>query len=323
MKMRYRYKEYLLTAAVLGITLMLCGCTSKREETQEKYKQQGITAMTQQDYDKAMESFDKALAHSGHNVTTSEIDISFYKAAAQYLQGDFDGAVGTYTSLTEFDGDDYRPWFLRGSIYADENQMEPAMEDYKTAVGCDEDNYELYIQIYENLNALNHHEEGLEFLNLALEIDGNRAENYMQRGRIYMLLEQYDAAEKALQKAIDKKLGEAKIYMAQVYEAREEKDQAEAILKDYLDNDTVSGEAYNMIGSMKMEQQDYASALEYFQKGLALKNIDNKKDLLKNEIAALEHTGDFQGAKAKLGEFLKQYPTDEDALREQVFLNTR
>lgn len=316
-------KKIITILCVILSVGLLTGCAKEDAKKQESYKELGLTAMSEGDYEKAIESFNKALKLANGSVDNQEIDICYYKAAAQYQAGDFGGAVDTYTALMEYDEGDPMPIFLRGSIYANENQMEQALKDYKSAVKCDEEDYELYIQIFENLQELNHRDEGLEFLNLALEIEGNKAENYMQRGRIYLILEQYDAATKALNKAIDKNLDEAKVYLAQVYLAQDEDDKAEATLEEYIKNDTVTSDALNIIGCMKMEQGDYEAALKYFKQGLGLDKVADKKSLMKNEIAALEHTGEFDTASEKLEEYLKEYPTDEEAIREKEFLATR
>ena len=47
------------------------------------------------------------------------------------------------------------------------------------------------------------------------------------------------------------------------------------------------------------------------------------RDLLFNEIVVYEKQLDFQTAKEKMQEYLKQYPKDEEALRENEFLQSR
>ena len=42
-----------------------------------------------------------------------------------------------------------------------------------------------------------------------------------------------------------------------------------------------------------------------------------------NEIVANEYLGRFSQAEALMQKYLRLYPTDEEALREQIFLATR
>ena len=72
-----------------------------------------------------------------------------------------------------------------------------------------------------------------------------------------------------------------------------------------------------------MENKEYAEALSTFEKGLSLPKITNEKELLRNEIAALEYNGQFAEAYIKAQEFIQVYPNEQDMQRELVFLLTR
>jgi TolA-binding protein len=47
------------------------------------------------------------------------------------------------------------------------------------------------------------------------------------------------------------------------------------------------------------------------------------QDLLYNEIVAYEKLGQFSKAEEMMQSYLKSYPDDQDAQREQLFLQTR
>ena len=64
-------------------------------------------------------------------------------------------------------------------------------------------------------------------------------------------------------------------------------------------------------------------ALKYFQMGLKNKDAVNKQELMKNEIAAYEYSGDFESAKKTMQAYIKEYKSDEEAVREYTFLKTR
>lgn len=311
-----------------GLIIVCCaclfaGCGSETVKKQEEYKQQGMASMSSGDYEKAVEQFQNALDLSWGKITWEEIDICYYKAAALYQAGKLEEAIGVYTSLMEYDDGNADPCFLRGSIYAGERELEAALEDYKSAVEREEEDYDLYIAIYENLNALGYEQEAAEFLNLALEIPGDEAKNCLQRGRIYMILEQYDAAEKVLQKAVDKDSNEARAYLARVYVLRGDTTKSEEMAKAYLKGDTITGEGMLLLGNMEMDAGNYDQALEYYQTGLKIENVSNEQELRKNEIAAMEKSGRYDEAKEKIVTYQEDYPQDAEAAAERQFLETR
>ena len=314
---KYRCTGYLCMAAVC---VVLSGCAANGKEQQEEYKQQGIVAMASGEYEQALELFQQALDLSGGSVGTQEIDICYYKAAALYRAGRAQEAVEVYDALTQYDDKNADACFLRGSIYAGQRDLESALEDYRQAVERDDENYDLYIGIYENLNALGYQEEAAEFLNMALEIEGDSAYNCLNRGRIYIILGQYDAAEKALLKAVDKKEDEARVYLAQIYTLQQDTDSAKEMVDAYLNSRNISSEGLTLLGNMAMDAQNYSQALEYYQQGLACAEVTNSQELRKNEIAAMERCGQLEEAQAKLAEYLQDYPGDQVALQEQQFL---
>ena len=48
-----------------------------------------------------------------------------------------------------------------------------------------------------------------------------------------------------------------------------------------------------------------------------------EQSLKLNEITAYEYMGEFEVASSKMQEYLKNYPDDQMAVRENIFLSTR
>ena len=314
-------KKLTLLLTVILIFPIFTGCENRLAQ-QKKYKDLGIEAMSSGDFETAVSDFQEALNYAPKKVTKEEIDICYYKAAAQYLTNDFAGAVETYTALINYDSGNSDAHFLRGCIYLNEGESEKALKDFKKAVSIDEKNYELYIAIAENLAALSYSDDALEMLNLGLEVEGSSKDDYLGRGRIYIVLGQYDAAVKVLNKAVDKKSNEAKLYLSQVYSMQGNIDAANSVLSDYLNGD-VTSESLNALGDLYMKNGEYELALNAYRQGLEQSKITNEKMLRKNEIGALEYTGNWQDAYEKANVYITDYPTDQDVLREIVFLKTR
>ena len=52
-------------------------------------------------------------------------------------------------------------------------------------------------------------------------------------------------------------------------------------------------------------------------------NVTNQQELLSNQIIAYEYSGDFESAKKTMQAYIKEYKSDEEAVREYTFLKTR
>ena len=98
---------------------------------------------------------------------------------------------------------------------------------------------------------------------------------------------------------------------------------ASDIYQKCLQQKGLKAEGYNGLAYCAVKQEDYASALSFVEKGLEEKDKEVQQALLFNEIVIYEKQKDFATAKTKMQEYLKQYPADEEAVRENYFLQTR
>ena len=315
-------KRLILLSLILTMSVSMFGC-GKYNQSEIELRDEGVEALDSGDYDNAIDLFNQALGKSIGKVTDLEIDINYYKAAAQFKAGYFEDAAKTYTYLIKYDKDNYEAYFLRGSIYADEGEIGEAITDYDAAVAIDEKNYLLYIQIYENLNALGYTDQGLVYLNDALQVTDKSANGKYYKGRIYYLLGQTSEATSNLQAAVDKEIIEAKLYLAKIYQDAGEYDKAQALLTEYAESDEVTSDALATLGDIELAGGNYENALGYYQAGLTLDSIDNMPALMKGQVAALEKLDRYSEAKDILTQYLEIYPDDEEAEKELIFLQTR
>lgn len=307
----------------LGMSVVT-GCQNEEALKKEKeYRKAGIAKMEAGDYAGAVDDFQKALEQSLAVVGDLEIDICYYKAAAQYKSGDIDGALETYQALMDYDKKSDEPYYLRGCVYLKEGEIEKAKKDYYKAFELNENDYELYVSVYENLIGIGETEEAGKVLDKALELKSEEAEDYRERGHIYLLKGDYESARKELDKAINKEDMKALLYMAQVYDAQGNTSQAQALYESYSARTGSDSEAIRTLGEMQMEQGNYQQALDFFQKALSAENVINEQAIRKDEIIAYEQLKDFASAKEKMSAYLEDYPEDAQAQREFVFLQTR
>lgn len=311
-----------ITAAILSAAV-LSGCSSERLEDQLAYRQVGINNMDIGNYEDAVTAFDSALALCTGQIGDTEIDICYYKAAAQYAAGNTQAALETYQTLLDYDSKDAYSYYLRGCLLLQNGENDQAVSDFANAVKYRSEDYELYVRIYENLSAYNLTAEGEEYLNKAFDIKGDDAENLAWRGKIYFLLGQYENALAELTAALEKESIDANLTIAQVYEAQGDFAQAESYYQAYVAAGTADSEAMNALAEIEMQKGNYLAALDYIRQGLAMDYVPNKKALMQNEIIASEYTGDFANAWTVIQEYTALYPEDANAQREYIFLKNR
>lgn len=320
MRKKKRYPALCATACLAAVFL-LSGCASEQErlEKEAAYRAIGINAMEEQDYPAAMEAFNQALAQA-KGIGADEMDICYYKAAAQFAAGSFSDAAETYGALLEADGKNADAYFLRGCVFLKINESAKAVEDFEKAVKYAA-NDEIYLLISDSLRGSGYEAEANAYLDEALEKkSGRSAVNDTVKGRIYLEREQYEEAAQALAEAVEKGDINANLYLAKAYGALGREKEKEACIDAYVEANPESGVAYGQLGRRAMEEGDYARAAQYFSSGLELEQVTNEQELLSNLIAALELDGDFEGAKEKMSEYVRNYPEDAAAQREYWFL---
>lgn len=320
--MRKRIIALFLTG-MLAVSGMLAGCSSKSAEKAQEYKELGIKQMSEESYEQAAESFQKALDQSVGRVGAQEIDVCYYKALAQYKAGDAEGAIETYSGLVDYDKKNWEVYYLRGSAYLQGGQGELALNDYNKAVSLNEEEVGLYAHIYENLTAAGYEEEAQKYLDNALKLKISTAEGYAGIGYVYFLKKDYANAEKNLLKAVDEKYDKALLELGQVYAAEGKTDEAKASFESYMEKYPEDASALNQLGEIALSVEDYEGAAVYFEKALDAAEKNDRQNIQRNLVMAYEHTGDFEKALKTAKEYAAEFPNDEMMQKEYEFLQTR
>lgn len=309
----------LLTLLVLGVA---AGCSSKRQEQQETLRAQGIAYMEKAEYEKALDAFQKALDESLGEIKTMELDICFYKAQTQYMLGDIDGAMATYTAIIEYNQSS-KAYYLRGNLHYAKEEEQLALQDYKEAIRYDGKNeYELYIGIYEALKAHDNPEQ-TTYLELAKEIKGDTAYDKMQKGRVNFLLGIYGEAVMLLQEAAAAGEPEANYHLTELYLATDKNEEALNTLNAYISGGSADAYRLYRIAAAQMEKENYAVSVSCLEAALKLENVPNRQSVMRTLAIAYERENDFASARTVLETYVTLYPDDEEAQRELTFLETR
>ena len=291
------------------------------DHTAESWRGIGVAWTEQGVYDKAQEAFETALGLAGESGRALRKDLYLYLADAQYHQGDYQSCVDTCDSLLKI-GKENDGYFLRGSAYLHLKEYNRADSDFAKVISGSK-NYEDYLDVYMVYRNCGLNADGSAYLEEGLKIEADNGEDYYNKGRIYYYLEDYENARKALETSADKGYAMARIYLGKVYLAMGENEKARETYDQCMKEKDRTAEAYNGLAYCSASEEDYETALSYIQEGLDQAAQEEQQSLLFNQIIIYEKMTDYDSAREKLSEYLELYPADENAIRENYFLETR
>lgn len=292
----------------------------KGEDKRQIYRGLGIAYMGLAEYDKAIEAFLMSLDASNGIIDSMDFDINYYLAAAYYKNNQLKEAEAAYDAIIDLDSWDAIAYELRGKVRLELGRYEEAMEDFDRAISLESKDYDMLLEIYKVLEDEGYGEAGKGYLEAALE-EGKKSMSETQKGMMYYFMGEYEEARQILEK--EKNGGkQAVTYLGMTYEKLGDYNYACSLYSNYLLTEE-DASLYNQLGLCKMQMEDYEAALEAFQKGMEVENCPCMQSLKFNEIVAYEYLGEFGKAKSLMDSYLLTYPDDEEAKREQGFLQTR
>lgn len=281
----------------------------------------GIAYLGLADYENAVACFEAALSSSDGFVQSMDYDLNYYLAAAYAKNGQPDEAERIYDAILALKSDE-EAYFLRGNVRLEQNNYEGAKEDFDRVILVDGKNYDRLIQIYQALDAYGYREVGRQYLNDCMEKNGSKMSNY-DSGRMYYHLGEYEQACMILEKAKAKGDADTYLYLGKSYEATGDYNYASSVYNSWLAKDTGNAEIYNQLGLCEIQKGNYQAALTAFQTGMKIENNSVMQALAFNEAVAYEYLEEYSKAAALLESYLKNYPDDDQAQREYIFLKTR
>ena len=289
----------------------------------EGHRGQGIIAIRQERYEDAVEYFNMALGEipAYKDSQAFREDILFYQAEAWHRLGQNDKAMSNYNQLLEGKNAG-RAYLLRGKLYAEDGKFGQAGQDFRKAVERDSD-YEVYLQIYEVYTSNNRQADGAAFLREGTRKKPATPEEYYELGRISYVLGEYEEAKQYLERAVRDEVSGALTLLGRVYLEENDIEKARELFRDGAAAEATQGIGYNGLALCALYEGRYDEAVNYIRSGMATLNGNVKEALRFNEIVAYECKLDFETAAAKMEGFLKLYPENEDALRENIFIQSR
>lgn len=294
---------------------------AEEEYEVEALRGEGIAYLKMGRYEEAQQALEKARDLAADSEKAMRADILAYLAVVKYQRGDFEGSAAACDQMLEVKNSK-EGYFLRGTAYLHLDQYDKAASDFGK-VAADSKEYNDYLEIYRVYEECDMKADGESYLEMALEIEGSDEQDHYDRGRVYYYLEEYDEAKKELTTSYNAGYKKAAIYLGKVYAEQGDTANARANYKESLSEQSLQAKAYNGMAYCDILDGDYDSALSNIQKGLDIGDQDEKQALLFNEIVAYEKKMDYASAKEKITAYLEAYPTDERAVKENYFLETR
>lgn len=313
-------KKFFIYLLILISVLSLSSC-GKKEDYKELFRREGIQALDQSDYPKAIESFKKALSESRGIIKKTDYDINYYLGYSLYLNGDFEDAIKVYDAIIDLKARETDAYYYRALCKLRTGDKTGAEEDFLVVTSANPEDYDIYIDIYFCLCDAGFKADAESYLLATLE-NGKNMSDY-DKGRICYYLGDYSNARVYLEKAKDMKDSETILILGKTYEAINDYSYAASLYNTYLSEKGNNAAVYNQLGVCRMKMEDYPAALSAFSSGLNLEDPEWEQELLYNEAITYEYMLDFDTARARLKDYLVKFPKDDAAQREYEFLLTR
>ena len=281
----------------------------------------GIAYLGLARYQEAIEQFVRALGFSDEFIDDFDFDTNYYLATAYFKNGQMEEAKKVYTSILAL-REEREAHFLRGLTFLELGDIEEAKKDFDIALEKDKTDYDMRINISQAFVEKGLEEEGKAYLQAALGSTEKKISEY-DRGRLCYYMGDYENARNYLEASKKEKDAQTVLLLGQTYEKLGDYNYAASIYSNFLTNNSENVIILNRLGMCKLEGGDALSALDYFEKALALEDPSMTQVLKFNQIAAYEYLGEFDQANVLMKDYLRIYPDDQDAIREYEFLKSR
>lgn len=156
----------------------------------DNYFEQGLTHFENQEYERAVELFTKALRLSLGDLAETLLyrGLSYaYLEAYDKAMADFNGAL----QRNAYYPDAYNE---RGNMFRMDGNLEAAIRDYSAAIRLDESHYAAYYNRALTYEQLGEYEDAEDDLNKTIDLNPTIAPAYEVRGRVRATLRKYNAA---------------------------------------------------------------------------------------------------------------------------------
>ncbi len=289
------------------------------------HRGKGIAYMNSGEYELAVEELLASLAADSGIVTDMAFDSNYYLAEGYMKLGEYNKAKEVYDAIIGLKSGDANAYYLRGTCELASGNHDLGYSDFTKTISLNPKDYTMMINIYKSLAKYGYEEEGTSILTRAIENGSDYMTNY-EKGQISYYLGNNADAQSYLEAARSERDQEKEpvvLLLGQTGETQGDYNYAISVYKTYLSENPGSAKVYNQLGMCQIKQGDYEGAVTSFQTGIDINDAAMTQALMLNEITAYEYMGEFNLASSLMKTYLQNYPGDETAIRENVFLSTR
>ena len=312
----YDQAEEMFQRAIIDKDNAIANKNSKRA-----YRGLGIMYYMNGDYESASKMFTKAMEYD--SLKEYDVDIVSYMGSTELKLGNYEAAVEEFTQVIDQDKKNLSARLGRAEAYLMMGKNEESIADYQEAKKMDKKNQNIYLQLYRAYQAAGDLAKADQILEEATNLKVVDEEDKYYLAVVHYYQGNLDQAKAGFEAAAEQGISQSYYYLGEI--SLQEKDYAAALsyFEAYEADGAADGSFYNKLAVCYLKQNAYEKGLKAVDKGLKYADSTNKQELLRNEIAAYEHLGDFQTAYDKMQSYCSAYPMDQEAARDLVFLQTR
>ena len=292
----------------------------------EYYIAYGMTLNHMGEYEKAIKQFEQAYQEVDNKISRKNNKQLYYgEALAYYGLQQFEEAIECCELALDIKDESE----INGNIYAAmaasqwlSGNSEDALDSYNQLIKNNKKDIQGYLQrgrLYVNIEDT---ESALKDFTKAIQLDSKCYEAYFAMYDVYLSSGQEDAAQESLEKLLKLKAksAEEKMQLGRAYSLLGKEEEAVRYLEDAVQGKCVEGNYY--LGLLQMDKQDYQAALAYFEKYVQTASVLTIADVYNQLAGCLIESGDYEAAEKYLLEGLELGMTDAypAMLRNQVIL---
>jgi len=157
----------------------------------------GIAYFNDQDYNKALEQFDRIIA------ALPNFEKPYYgRALIHYRKDDYAKAKSDFERVIKFNPNDYKPYFYLGKISTNLKQYGDAIKYLQKASEINPDDSNIYLEMGNVYFIQDKYRPGIPHFKKALELDQNNLEGLQKLGECYYRTQIYYSAYSQFQKIL-------------------------------------------------------------------------------------------------------------------------
>lgn len=288
----YLKKDYDLVIEHLQTSIVIEPETKNNSVNTQIYNALGFSYLTNKNYSKAIENYNKALSFDDKN-----IEANFFRGKAYYEHKDYNMAIKYYKKAIELKPN-YPDFFNELSYaYVASEQLNKAIEILKKSIKINP-NYDwthgafgdTYRRKKDYIKSIKHYIK-------AIELNPNNVDWYNNLANVYIDNKEYDKAINILIESIDKNPTCAWTYnvFGWAYENKKEYEQAIEYYKKAISIDKRYFQSHLNLGNVYNSLKDFGMAIECYKKAVVI-NQKNKHPYINMVCIYCDEYKDFDNA---------------------------